>query len=129
VPRDRDSDRLQVLGAEPVEGGQLLGPAGDSVTEAVGQACSGEATVAATGLVAAVPGLDQDDVAPGVALLGQERRPEPGVAATDDEQVGQLTSCQRGQRLGPVGDVEPEHLGPGTGQRRMTVRHLRPSLS
>ena len=60
--RTMSRDAAQVLGAQPVEDGDLRRPALDAVGVAVGQAGGREAAVAAAGLVAAVPGLQQHHV-------------------------------------------------------------------
>ena len=66
------------------------GQRSSAVAEPVGQAGRREPAVAAAGLVAAVPGLEQHHVGRRVPLLGPQRRPQPGVAAADHDQVGRL---------------------------------------
>ena len=85
VPPHGVGDAAQVRRAEPVQLGELVGPALDAVAEAVGQAGRREPAVAAAGLVTAVAGLEQHHVGDGVALLGAQRRPQPGVAAADHD--------------------------------------------
>ena len=60
------------------------GKRSQAVRRAVGEARLAEAAVAARCRPADPLGLEQHDVAVGVALLGEQRGPEPGVAAADD---------------------------------------------
>ena len=51
----------------------------------------------------------------GVALLGDDRRPQPGVAAADDAQVAALGAHQRGVAVGLVDVVVPVGVRVGVG--------------
>ena len=66
---DRLLDGVEVLEAHPFEGGQLVGPAGQAVAQAVGQAGGAEPAVAAAGRPAEVAPVEQGD-GPGRVLLG-----------------------------------------------------------
>ncbi len=125
VALDRLGNLLEVGQPQLLELVQLLGPALQSVGESVRQAGVGEAAVASAGLLAAHPRLDQDDVSTGVALLGDQRGPEPGVAAADDTEVGRDRLGQPRQGRGPVGVVEPGHQGLGSGERFGGPAHVR----
>ena len=53
--------------------------------------------------------LDDDDAGVGVAALGEQRGPQPGVAAADDHEVGGRGSASARGRAGCCGQVvEPE---------------------
>ena len=62
-------------------------------------------------------GVDQHDVARRVALLGDDRRPQPGVPAADDAQVAALVAHERrvGVRLVDVLVPVRRQLGVGDG--------------
>ena len=62
-------------------------------------------------------GVDQHDVARRVALLGDDRRPQPGVAAADDAQVADLGAHERGVGVGLVDVVVPVRVLVGVGDR------------
>ncbi len=116
VPGDGLLDRVEVAGAQLLQDGDLVRPAGESVGESVGEGGGAEAAVAAGGGPARLTALDEDDVAAGVALLGQERGPQSAVAAADDEEVAGLG---RGEgRLGarPAGVVQPVRHRPDVGE-------------
>ena len=83
-------DRVEVLHAEPIERAHLVGPARHAVLVPVREARLAEAAVAARGRPADRLRLDEDDPGGGVALLREQRRPEAGVAAADDDEVGDL---------------------------------------
>ena len=53
----------------------------------------------------------------GIALLGDDRRPQPGVAAADDAQVAGLGAHQRRVAVGLVGVVVPVRVRVGVGDR------------
>ena len=53
----------------------------------------------------------------GVALLGDDRRPQAGVTAADDAQVAVLGAHQRRVRVGLVGVVVPVRVRVGVGDR------------
>jgi hypothetical protein len=66
-----------------------------------------EATVAAAGAEPALVGLEEDDVEARIALLQRERRPEAGVAAADDRDVGLGITLERRRRFDRARLVEP----------------------
>src|SRR4051812_34351877 len=91
--------REPALAAAQLDQRPELGPPGDR-----------EAAVATAGAAAADVLLEDDDIARGLALLDADRRPEAGVAAAHDRDVGARGALERrcgglvrGQRL-----VEPE---------------------
>ena len=88
-----------------------------AVGDAVGEARLHEPAVAPAGRRADLAGVDQHDVARRVALLGDDRRPQPGVAAADDAQVAALGAHERRVGVGLVDVVVPvgEQLGVGDG--------------
>ena len=63
----------------------------------MGQAGLAEPAVAAARRVPAGLALEQQHVALGVALLGEQRGPQPEVAAAHDDEVGGVRAVQRGQ--------------------------------
>jgi hypothetical protein len=66
-----------------------------------------EAAVAAAGAEPALLRLEEDDVETRLALLQRERRPEAGVPAADDRDVGVGVTFQRRLRLDGVCLGEP----------------------
>jgi hypothetical protein len=58
-----------------------------------------EAAVAPARAAAALVGLEDDDVEPGLAFLQRERGPEPRVAPADDRDVGLGVTLERRRRL------------------------------
>jgi 3-oxoacyl-[acyl-carrier protein] reductase len=83
-----------------------------------------EPAVAAAGRRADLAALDEDDVPARVALLGDDRRPQPGVAAADDAQVAVLGADQRRVAVRLVGVLVPVGVGVGVGDR-LEVRAAR----
>ena len=101
-------ERERPLGAAELDERAELGPPGDR-----------EAAVAAARAAAADVLLEHDDVARRLALLDADRRPEPGVAAAHDRDVGARGALERrcGGLVGREGLVEPERAmrhGPGS---------------
>ena len=94
VAPDGGLDLVEVLEAEALERRHLVGEALLAVADAVGEAGLHEAAVASAGGRADGATLDEHDVAGRVALLGDERRPQPGVAAADDAEVAASRSAR-----------------------------------
>ena len=117
VPVDGVLDGVQVLETELLQqlelGGEALLPVGDAVR----QGRLHEPAVAAAGGRPDLGGVDQHDVPFGVTLLGDDRRPEPRVAAADDAQVAALVAHERRVGVGFVDVVVPvrEQVGVGDG--------------
>lgn len=100
-------DGVEVAGAQLLQLGQLAGPAGQPVAEAVGEGGGAESAVAAGGGPARLLALDQHDVPSGVALLGDQGGPQSAVAAADDQQVAALVGGERRLGGGLAGVVQP----------------------
>ena len=115
VLADRRLDLVEVAAAELFEDLDLVGPPRHPVADPVGEAGVHEAAVAAARRRTALVGVDQHDVARRVALLGDDRRPEPGVAAADDAQVARLGAHQGGVGLGFVDVLVPVRILVGVG--------------
>ena len=132
VPSHRVGDAAQVLRAQPVQLVELVGPALDAVGEAVGQAGRREPAVAAAGLVAAVPGLEQHHV----ASTGRAPWRAAPPTARCSRRRRRRRSADSGPRsaasaVGSRGVLEPEDRGRRVGQRpgRPAVRaHVRPGV-
>ena len=117
VALDRGLDVVEVLQAELFEQRQLVGEAGLPVGDAVGEAALHEAAVAAAGRRADLVRVDQDDIAGWVALLGDDRGPQPGVAAADDAEVAADRAHERGVGVGLVDVLVPVRIRVGVGDR------------
>lgn len=119
VAGDRGLDLVEVAGAQLLQLPDLVRPAGEPVGQTVGEGGGAEAAVAARGGPAHLAALHQDDIPPGVALLGDQRGPQSAVAAADDEQVAGLGAGERGLGAGSAGVVQPvrDRLGVGKGFR------------
>jgi len=78
----------------------------------VGEGGFDEAAVAAARRPADALAFEQHDAGVGVAAFGEQGRPEPGVAAADDGEVGLHGRGERrtNRSFGQV--VEPERLQP-----------------
>src|SRR6185503_14796759 len=90
VAPDGGLDLVEVLEAEALERRHLVREPLLAVADTVGEAGLHEPAVASAGGRADGATLDEDDVPGWVPLLGDERRPQPGVAAADDAQVARL---------------------------------------
>ena len=66
-----------------------------------------EAAVAAARAESALVGLEEDDVETRLARLQRERRPEAGVAAADDRDIGVGVTLERRRRLYGIRLLEP----------------------
>jgi hypothetical protein len=77
-----------------------------------------EAAVPSARPLAARGRLEEDDPRRRLALADRERRPEPGVAAADDRDVGVGVALERRRRLDRRRLVEP----PGTARLRYGAR-------
>ena len=115
VLADRRLDLVQVAPPELLEDLDLVRPARHRVADAVGEAGVHEAAVATARRRPALVGVDQDDVGGRVALLGDDRRPQPGVAAADDAQVTRFGSHEGGVRVGLVDVLHPVGVLVGVG--------------
>ena len=91
VPGEGPSRPAMFSAPEPLERGDLVGPAGQPLGEPVGQRRRDEPAVAPRRRDAEPAALQEHDVARRVVLLGLDRRPEPGEAAADDDEVGPVT--------------------------------------
>ncbi len=90
-------------------------------------------TVAAARAAAAdLLGLEQDDAGTGLELAQVPGRPEPGVAAADDEDVGLALALQARRRLDRTGLLDPvavgivAHRGDCPARRRSALSKDRP---
>ena len=102
--------------AQPLDGLHLLGPARQAVVQPVRQRRLQEAAVAARGAEGDRLGLQQHHAARRVLLDGLQRRPEPGQAGADHEQVGLLVADQQRAGARRVA-ARPEGLRLRLGQR------------
>ena len=123
-PLDLGLHAVEVLHAHRVELVDLVGPPRLSVLKSVGQARVDEPAVATRRRPADAVGLDQHDALVRIALCGMQCRPQPGVAAADDQQVA---GDRRGQAriVGPL-DVEPHRSEGACGQRTFDQCGSRP---
>ena len=110
-------DGVEVLEPELLEQLDLVGEAFLPVGDAVGQARLHEAAVATARRRADLGGVDQHDVARRIALLGDDRRPQPRVAAADHAQVAALVAHEGRVGLRLVDVVEPVGEQVGVGER------------
>ena len=108
---------VDVLAAETLERRHLAGPAGEAVADPVRQRRRAEPAVASGRSAGDAVGLEQHDARTGPLLQGLQRRPQPGQAAADDEQVGVDALAQRRARGGGVGRREPVRSRLGVGER------------
>ena len=106
---DVGAHRVEVRQAQVVEPIDLVGPAAQAVVAAVGEARFAESAVATGCRPSDRARLDEGDAGVGVAPAGEQRRPQPGVAAADDHQVGVVISAERGSARLIRQVVEPEH--------------------
>ena len=102
------TDRIEIGIAEADDLGDLLRVTRGTVGEAVRERCVDEAAVAPGACVRDAAGVDEEYVAFGIALLREQRGPQSGESAADDEQVGAGVVCEARQRCRCVGVVEPE---------------------
>ncbi len=123
VAGERRIERLEVLGLERGDLGDLVGEVQFAVLGAVGEARLHEPAVATARRPRDALALQKDDPALRVALLGDQRGPQTAVAAADHDQIGLAIAAQRRPGRGPRGVVEPE--GPGGGIRQRSI-HDRP---
>jgi hypothetical protein len=107
-------DRLEVLGAEPLERLHLIRPARHPVLEPMRQRRLEEASVAPAGPPPAAVALEENNL---LVRRGVKRRPQAGEAATDDRQVAGDVPVQGRQRRRRGRRVEPEDLLLGVGKR------------
>jgi hypothetical protein len=63
-------------------------------------------------------GFDEQHIGGGIALLGEQGRPQARVAATDHGELALVVSLERRVGLGCLGAVEPE--GPSRASRRLS---------
>ena len=110
VALDGGLDLIEVAQAEVLEHRELVGEACLAVRDPVGEAGVHEAAVAAAGCRPDLVGLDEDDVTRRVPFLGDDRRPEPGVTATDDAEVAVVRSDQCRIAVGLVGVLVPVRI-------------------
>ena len=115
VLADRRLDLVEVAATELLEDLDLVGPARHPVADTMGEAGVHEAAVATAGGGAALVGVDQDDVARRVAFLGDDRRPQSGVAPTDDAQVARLGAHEGRVGVGLVDILVPVRVLVGVG--------------
>ena len=97
---------------------EVVRPAREVVGEAVRERGHAEAAVAARGLPADATGLDDDDVERRVTLLGEQRRPEAGVAAADDGEVAGDRAGQRRLAAGAAGESSQNGVGERSSRAR-----------
>jgi hypothetical protein len=105
---DRGGDPGEVLAAEPLQNGDLRGPALQAVAEAVGERGGTESAVTPRGRATDPVGLDQDHVERGITFLGHQGGPQAGVPTSDHCQVAGGVLHQRRQRCGAGGVLQPE---------------------
>ncbi len=99
VTRDGGLDRVQILAAEPLQRGQVVGEARAAVLGAVGQGRGAEPAVASRRRPPRRPPLEQHHVSRRVVFLGEQRGPQPGVATAHDREI---TANRRRRAVRPV---------------------------
>ena len=92
--------------------------------QAVRERVLGEAAVAAGGTEGDVLGLDEEDVAPRLALLRDQRGPQTREAAADDRQIALELARHRRARLGSAVEIEPVRPRHGTGEEVVEAARL-----
>jgi hypothetical protein len=80
-------DRIEVAPTEAFDDVQLIGEPVEPIGQTVGEASRAETAIAAGCGVADTVGLQEDHVQVRMALLGEQCRPQPGVAAADDDEI------------------------------------------
>jgi len=90
VSREAGFQPGDVVGAEPLEGGQFVGPEGDALGQAVRERRGDEAAVATGRPCPQATSFQNDDGGAGVVLQGLQGGPEAGEATADDDQVGPM---------------------------------------
>src|SRR5690606_33528082 len=123
VPGDRLLDGVEVAGAQFLQAVDLVRPAGQAVGQAVGEGGGADPAVAAGGGPPHLAALQQHRVPAGVALLGEQRGPQPAVAAADDQQVAGLGAGEGGLGVRPAGVVQPVRGRPGLGEGLCPTAH------
>ena len=121
VARERRLDRVEVVPPELHQLGELGLEARVTVAEAVGERGLAEAAVATGGGPADLVALEEHDVEVGVGLLGLQRGPQPGVAATDHGEVRGGRADEGRCGVGPAGGGRPERHRLGVGQDASTL--------
>lgn len=111
VSFDRVLDGLEVLAAEAFQEADLLGPALDSVGQAVGEAGLAESAVAAGGGAAGLVRLDEHHVQGRIALLRDEGGPQAGVSAADHEEVAGVSPTSAVVGCGRSGSSSQNGVG------------------
>ncbi len=129
VHADRRLDGVEVLEPHAVERVELIRETAETVGEPVREAGIAEAAVASGGCCGGASGLEDHDVERGSALLGEQRRPEPGETGADDREVAFCVALQWRSGLWCHRIVEPEHPGhriaqSGVLRGRGHARHL-----
>ena len=118
VPDQGVGERGHVLGAEPLEGADLVRASRQPLREPVGQGRRRRNRRCAPTPRSRADRLQQHDVARRVVLLGLHRGPEPGEAAPDDDEVGAVPRPgERRARVGALRPVGPEDVGRRVGER------------
>ncbi len=87
VARDRLFNLIEVLSPESFDDVHLVAKPVPTIIKSVRQRRIAEATVASRSPSSRFVLLNDDDAAFGVALLGEERRPETGIARTNNAEV------------------------------------------
>lgn len=107
-------ERLRADALELVQ--LVLGEAHQAVAQPVRERVLGEPGVAVGRTERDVLRLDEQDVARRVALLRDQRGPQPGEAAADDRQVALELALHRRTPFGSAVEVQPERPWHGTGE-------------
>ena len=104
---DRQLDRVEVLMAQAEQIGHLVRPALHAVAEAMGQGRRDESAVAPGRALGDAAALDEQDDAPRIRLLGEQRGPQSGESAADDDKVGPLSADEFGRGRRAFGSIQP----------------------
>ena len=129
VPGHGGLDLVQVLPPELLQHRHLRPESLQPVGQAVGEAGRAEPAVAAGCGPAGGAALQHDHVGGRVALLGQQRGPQPGESRADHGQIGGGGLAQRRGGLRGVWTVQPEAGRPGVPESGLARKGHHPRIT
>jgi len=108
---DRRLDRVEVGRAQALQQRHLAGPARQTVAHPVGQAGRAESTIAPRRGPAKSLRLEHHDLALGIFLQGEKRRPQAGESPADNREIDVAIALKCSPALGPAAVVPPQGGG------------------